>query len=116
VNDAHWALLEPALKAGLDHEGREDIEHDLAANRLQLWIGEGGVLLTQLVRNDKGRFVHCWLGGGALRSLLDMRAGIEAWGRMMGCDYATINGRQGWDRVFGRFGYARVDGELRKAL
>jgi hypothetical protein len=111
-----WRLLEPALKAGRDNETREDIERELAANRAQLWVGDGAVLLTQLIRNDEGRWVHCWLGGGSLRGLLDMRGGIEAWGRSMGCEFASIDGRKGWDRVFARFGYERVGGELRKAL
>lgn len=116
LDDRLWGWLEPALKAGSDHESREDIEREIEANRAQLWVGDNAVLLTQLIRNPQGRFIHCWLGGGCLRGLLDMRGGIEAWGRAMECDYASINGRKGWDRVFSRYGYAQADGELRKSL
>jgi hypothetical protein len=116
MDDATWAWIEPALKAGRDSDTREDIEAQIATGRAQLWLGEGGALVTQLIKADHGRFVHCWLGGGSLRALLDMRGGVEAWGRAMGCDQASIDGRKGWDRVFARFGYKRAGDELRKAL
>lgn len=112
-----WPWLSNALRAGEDkHIGRADVLELLRAQKAQLWPGEGGALVTQLLETPEGRCLHVWLGGGAMRSLLDMRAGLEAWGRQQGCDYATINGRAGWDRVFRPFGYTRVDGELRKTL
>ena len=116
MDDHVWRWLEPALKAGRDSDTREDIEQQIATARAQLWLGEGGALVTQLIKADQGRFVHCWLGGGSLRALLDMRGGIEAWGRSMGCDFASIDGRKGWDRVFARFGYERAGLEMVKRL
>lgn len=116
MDDKIWAWLEPALKAGGDRDSREEIELLIEAGRAQLWVGDGGALVTQLVKAGDRRFVHAWLGGGALRALLDMRGGVEAWGRAMGCTHASIDGRAGWGRVFGRCGYVREDGELRKAL
>jgi len=111
-----WRWLEPALKAGRDTDTREGIEQQIAQGRAQLWVGDRGALVTQLIRTGDNRFVHCWLGGGSLKSLLEMRGGVEAWGRSMGCTHASIDGRMGWDRVFRRFGYERIGGELRKRL
>jgi hypothetical protein len=51
-----------------------------------------------------------------LSELVSMAPGMEAWGRQQGCDFATINGRKGWARVFGKHGWSWADGELRKAL
>jgi hypothetical protein len=88
----------------------------LLRGQAMLWPGEGGALVTQCVATREGRFLHCWLGGGDLSALLELRPGVEAWGRAMGCDYASIEGRKGWDRVFRPFGYWRDGEDLRKRL
>lgn len=111
-----WGWLEPALKAGTDADSRADLEQQIATGRAQLWVGDEGALVTQLVRRADGSLVHFWLGGGRMKSLLEMRPGIEAWARSFGCQFATIKGRKGWDRVFARSGYRRIGEELLKDL
>jgi hypothetical protein len=109
--------LREALDAGEDkHLSWADVQELLATNKAQLWQGDGGSLVTQLIDSSDGKCVHCWLGGGDMEALLAMRAGIEAWGRMQGCRFASINGRKGWDRIFRRYGYQRIGGELVKSL
>ncbi|MEW5685666.1 MAG: hypothetical protein AB1942_12170 [Pseudomonadota bacterium] len=48
--------------------------------------------------------------------MIQLRAGIEAYGRAMGCQFATIEGRRGWDRLYRSYGYALEGGVLRKRL
>ena len=110
-----WPLIAPAL-----HMEAEDTEQgllaEILAGRAQLWPGEACAIVTQCIRSAEGGTIHAWLGGGNLREMLALRPGIEAWGRAMGCSWATIDGRKGWERLYRRFGY-EPDGEvLRKAL
>jgi hypothetical protein len=86
----------------------------LRANQAQLWQGDTAAAVLQLIRPPPT--LHIWLAGGSMAGLLEMRAGMEAWGRSQGCDYVTINGRRGWARVLAPFGYEPDGEELRKAL
>jgi len=112
-----WPWLAPALARGNERGlTRAELQRLILSGRAMLWPGEGGALVTECVATPEGRFLHCWLGGGDLRALLALRPGLEAWGRAMGCEMASIEGRKGWDRVFRPFGYARFGTELRKRL
>lgn len=103
----------PWLEAALQpHVSFEELADDLANDRAMLWPGERSALVTQIIEGD----IHCWLGGGDMTELLDMRTGVEAVGRLMGCTYATVQGRKGWIRIFRRFGYELVGHEMRKKL
>lgn len=107
--------LEPAL--AVDGEATaDDLLADVLAGRAQLWPGETSVVVTQCVLGPDGPLIHAWCGGGTLEEMMTLRPGIEAWGRSMGAVFATIDSRPGWDRLYGPFGYERVDGLLRKRL
>lgn len=86
----------------------------LASNQAQLWQGDRSAMVLQLLRPPPT--LHIWLAGGEMGDLLNMRGGMEAWGRTQGCEFVTINGRRGWARVLGPFGYLPDGEELRKAL
>ena len=92
----------------------EELIGELEANRAQLWCGDASAMVLQLLRPPPT--LHIWLAGGDLRDLLNMRGGMEAWARSQGCEQVTINGRLGWQRVLGRFGYEPDGEELRKVL
>lgn len=64
---------------------------------------------------DLPRAIHVWLGGGDLDDLLALMPGAESYGRAMGCEYATIEGRRGWARVLRQHGY-EGDARLKKKL
>lgn len=105
-----WIL--PALRDGTE----ADLVADIEAGRAQLWPGCVSAVVTQCVVETDSRCLHAWLAGGDLAEIVAMIPGIEAWGRAMGCDHATVTGRRGWTRALRRLGYVRVDAELRKAL
>ncbi|HTK33864.1 MAG TPA: hypothetical protein VL358_01085 [Caulobacteraceae bacterium] len=112
-----WPWLAAAAARGRER-GLTKVELGalLLAGRAMLWPGEDGALVTQCLITPEGQFLHCWLGGGSLRTLLALRPGVEAWGRAMGCEQASIDGRKGWDRMCRPLGYRRVGNELRKTL
>lgn len=102
----------------IDRENTPDeLLDDLLAGRAQLWPSEHGVVVTQCTITPEGTAIHAWLGAGDLGELIALRPGIEAYGRAMGCIWATIEGRRGWTRLYGPFGYVRDgSGVLRKRL
>lgn len=112
-----WPWLAPALARGDQPDlSKAGLWAEVAAGRAMLWPGEDGALVTECLATPAGRLLHCWLGGGELSTLANLRPGVEAWGRAMGCEFASIDGRRGWDRVFRPFGYRPVGTELRKQL
>ncbi|PZQ53729.1 MAG: hypothetical protein DI570_23820, partial [Phenylobacterium zucineum] len=88
----------------------------ILAGRAQLWPTEGACIVTQCALSPGGALIHAWLGGGNLREMIQLRVGIEAYGRAMGCQFATIEGRRGWERLYRPHGYCLEDGVLRKRL
>lgn len=113
--DRCWPLLRPALEMHQE-DTREGLRAEILSGRAQLWPSEDCAIVTQCVMTDGVGSIHAWLGGGRLQGMLALRPGIEAWGRAMGCDFATIDGRKGWERLYRRFGYEPHGGVLRKAL
>lgn len=95
-----------------------EVLDEVLAGRAQLWPGEASFLVTQcVVAEDGTRAIHAWLGGGILSELAELRPGVEAFGRAMGAQFATIDGRPGWRRFYEKAGYRPDDdGVLRKAL
>ncbi len=105
------ALLEPALDPGEPFTWA-DVEACLIANTAQLWTTPDAAMVTEI----EGDAIHVWLGGGSLRSLLDIRPRVEAVAREWGLKRATIDGRLGWGRVLKPCGYVRRGQELEKRL
>ena len=92
-----------------------DVLLNLRNGHAQLWPGERSAFVTQCVLDPKR--MHVWLAGGDMQELLSMIPGMAAWGRSMGCEWASVNGRRGWARILKRFGFEeRDDGEIWKAL
>lgn len=110
-----WGWIEPALRCGNDRTlSKEALWETLETNRAQLWPGERSALVTELVNTPEGRFVHCWLGGGDIAEMVAMKVGVEAWARALGCEFASIDGRRGWLKVFPD--YHEHGSEFRKKL
>lgn len=115
--DRAWPWLAAAIKHGRQIEVQPGPVLALVlSNQATLWPGERAAMVTQLLSSAEGRFLHVWLAGGSLAELLAMRAGIEAWGRVQGAEFMSIDGRRGWDRLLRPFGYERVGAEVVKRL
>lgn len=112
--DRCWPWLLAALEQDEARTSPDQLRTLLHTGKAQLWPGEGGALVTQLINTDGRRFLHCWLGGGDMQALVAMKPGVEAWGRAQGAEFASINGRRGWVRMFKD--YRREGRELVKDL
>lgn len=111
-----WVRVRKWILPALVDTTEPEIIQDLLNNRATLWPGEKCAFITQLTHNEHGKFLHVHLGGGDGREMLAMIAGMAAWGRAQGCQYASVNGRKGWKRKLREHGFEPRDGELWKAL
>lgn len=97
------------IEAALEHSGGThdfaDIAKAVMRGEMQLWPNENGCLVTEIVSFPKKKTLNVFLGGGKMRDLLAMYGDIEAWATAQGCDGMTINGRQGWQRIFAKRGW-----------
>jgi hypothetical protein len=117
VIDRWWPLLAEALSRGQEAGmTRETLEARIASGLAQLWPGERSVMVTSLHPTPEGGCLHVWLGAGDLAELLEMRPGVEAWGRAQGCQFVSIDGRPGWGRALRRYGYVRAGNEQVRRL
>lgn len=111
---SNWAKARGWLLPAMVDTTEPELLALLEANQAQLWLGDRSALVVQLLRPPPT--LHIWLAGGDLDDVLSLRAGLEAWGRSQGCEYMTINGRRGWERVLAPHGYLPEGEELRKTL
>ena len=107
--------LAQALERGAEGYSITDLEDDLASGAAMLWAGSECALVTSIHDGPEGRFLHVWLGCGALADLVSLEPGISAFARARGCRFATIGGRRGWARAFRSHGFVPHGGELRKS-
>lgn len=112
---AEWNACRDWLLPALEDATEDEVINELVLNRAQLWRGETGAMVTQLVAADLPN-ITAWLAGGDMRGVLALQPGIEAWGRMQGAREARVNGRPGWARALHKTGFEAHDGELRKVL
>lgn len=90
----------------------ESIVWGLQENRLQLWAANKGedflYVLTEVVPEHRGPFVHIVLGGGSLDSEDEMIAQIgliEQWARNIGAIGTVVWGRLAWGRKLAPHGF-----------
>lgn len=110
---AEWTRARGYLLPAMVEDPEDEVVARLLNGTAQLWLGERCAMVTEVI-NDP-RTLHVWLAGGDLKEIVSLTPGIAAWGRMMGCTEATINGRRGWARVLKTHGF-EGEGVLRKDL
>lgn len=76
-----------------------DIAQSVTRGEMQLWCGENGAIVTEIVSYPKKKVLHIFLAGGEMDQILDMEASIIKWGQLQGCSSLTLAGRKGWVRA-----------------
>ena len=99
--------LQPALDIFGTHD-IEDIEAEVFAGRMQLWVGERGALVSEIHTYPKKKALHLALAGGDLDQVLDFLPSLEAWSEHNGCTEMTLTGRLGWQRVLAKKGWTQT--------
>jgi len=115
-----WERCKPWIEAAL-----EGTPYDLAfiegmLNRphapAQFFPGKECAMVTEVQQQGTDRVLFVWAAGGKMDELLAMAPGIEAVGRLMGCNAAMAEGRSGWSRILKNHGYEVASIVMRKAL
>lgn len=92
----------------------DDVLDRILTGHLQLWPGERGCAVTELVVYPRKKVLHVFLAAGEMEQIIDMIDSAIAWGKSQGCTSMTIAGRKGWERVLARYGYKPVMTVLEK--
>lgn len=105
------------LEAGLEY-GPISMVDVLKAiqNGAMFWPGKACAMVTEMSDYGDGRAISVLVAGGDMQELRQMALGVEAFGRLNGCGWATIEGRKGWEKVMKSDGYEFASVTLRKAL
>jgi len=76
-----------------------DVLKEVSDMRAELWLGEGSLVVTNVIDKPQVRQFHIWIAAGDLSELMDdIYPIIEARAREYGCTVMTISGRRGWIR------------------
>lgn len=97
------ALRDKVLSA-LEHAGGhhtlEDVKRMVSDGRLQPWVGNDSLLLTEVAPLPGGaEMLHHFLAAGSLSEIVRLRGEAVAWAREQGIEFEVFTGRPGWERV-----------------
>lgn len=103
------AILEELLRcrtwieAALEYSGGthdfKDICDGVVSGHMQLWAGERGCAVTEIVVYPKKKVLHIFLAGGEMNQILDFEESAIQFAKNNGCTALTLAGRKGWSRV-----------------
>lgn len=100
------------IDAALEYSGGthtfEDVAQGIISGNMQLWPGDKGCAVTEIVLYPKKKVLHVFLAAGDMAQLIDMIDDAAAWGVSHGCQSMTMSGRHGWLRVLGKEGWKPV--------
>lgn len=101
--DDQLERCKPWINAALEYSGGthlfEDVVDSVKLGTMQLWAGERGCLVTEIIQYPRKKVLHIFLAGGELDQILDMDASVQYFGRANGCTSMTLAGRRGWVRA-----------------
>lgn len=108
IVEANRKHIEAALSYGGGTHTFDDVARGIYSGRMQLWSGERGCAVTEIINYPRKRVLHCFLAGGEMDQILDMIDSAIAWGKTQGCESLTLSGRLGWERVLKPHGFKPV--------
>ncbi len=102
------ALIRKACRLGMNTHDWMDFGVGLIDGRYQMFDAERGLLITEIVQAPRVRYVQVHIGAGELDAVLELdRTRLDEHAREHGCDFITMTGRLGWERVLPKHGWTR---------
>jgi hypothetical protein len=97
------------IEAALQYSGGthifEDIVEAVLAGRMQLWSGEKGCAVTEIIMYPRKKVIHVFLAGGDMNQIIDFEESALEFGRINGCQTMTLAGRKGWTKILDKRGW-----------
>jgi len=91
------------VEAALEYSGGthdfKDICDGVLSGKMQLWAGDEGCAVTEIVVYPKRKVLHVFLAGGKMEQILDFEESAAEFAKLNGCNGMTLAGRKGWARV-----------------
>lgn len=112
----HASGLLKALALGGDTHSLADVEAQIKAGDAQLWTADDALIVTEVNIYPRKRVLHFWLATGELKPVVELSKRALEWGKGVGCEYATIAGRSGWERALKHEGWSPMLTYMRKAI
>lgn len=107
-----WPVVLPEIRRGLNGNPcdftQEHVRECLKNRDMQLWIGDGYVLVTQIMNHEDGKTtcdVVVLSGYGMDRWLDDARLCLIKWCKSEGAEEIRVRGRKGWERALKPYGF-----------
>jgi len=73
----------------------------VARNECVFWpLSKDSVVITEIVQHPRKRVLHIFLAAGKMNDIERAAPAILSWGKIMGCEAASLVGRRGWLRSF----------------
>lgn len=95
----------------------ESLEEKIAKKQAFFFPGREAAMVAEIVGYPGGvRVFQVLWACGNVPELLQMAPGVEAMGRMMGCQEMLIEGQAAWKKLLEPLGYRLFSVTLRKAL
>lgn len=99
----------PWIEDALEYAGGTHLFEDIVAavieGRMQLWAGEKGCAVTEVIQYPRKKVIHVFLAGGDMSQIIDFEESALEFGRMNGCTTMTLAGRKGWTKVLDKHGW-----------
>jgi hypothetical protein len=63
-------------------------------------LSRDSVVITEIVQHPRKKVLHIFLAAGKMQDIERAAPAILSWGKIMGCEAASLVGRPGWLRSF----------------
>lgn len=94
------AAMLPAIAETKGTHTEDDVLVELFTGRMKLWRRNASGLVTEFCQFPRLKCINVFLAGGELADILPLQIDIENYGRMNGCQRATMLAvRDGWLRT-----------------
>ena len=101
--------IQSALDKGGDTHDFKDIVDGVMSGHMQLWSGERGCAVTEILVYPNKKILHVFLAGGkmghGIDQIMDMHDDAVEFARLNGCKGMTVSGRAGWKKILASKGW-----------
>ena len=112
--------IQSALDKGGDTHDFKDIVDGVQSGHMQLWSGERGCAVTEILVYPNKKILHVFLAGGdnghGIDQITDMHDSAVEFAKRENCQGMSVSGRAGWKKILASRGWEQKFVTLAKEL
>jgi len=112
--------IQSALDKGGDTHDFVDIVDGVQSGHMQLWSGERGCAITEILVYPNKKILHVFLAGGdnghGIDQITDMHDSAVEFAKRENCQGMSVSGRAGWKKILASKGWEQKFVTLAKEL